>query len=94
MPSDYKLVSGTDGYFPLKEGEQVLLFLTDATGFLDSAKGPAFSIWGAYDGKLFLQPDGVTYANPLPSNNGKLKFGEGKLKITVDELKTKVKDQK
>lgn len=93
VPSDYKIVMGTDGYFPLKEGEQVLLFLTDATGFLESIKGPVFSIWGTYDGKLFLQPDGVTYAFPLPSDNGKLKFGEGKLKITVDELKTKVKNK-
>lgn len=94
IPYDHKVVVGTDGFFPLKEGEQVLLFLTDATGFIKSIEGPVFSIYGTYDGKLFLQPGGVTYARPLPGNTDKLQFGAGTLRITVDELKAKVKNQK
>jgi hypothetical protein len=90
MPSDYKFVQGKDGHFPLKEGEQVLLFLGDATGFIMSIEGPIYCIWGDYDGKLLLMPDGKTYANPLPSENDTIEFGEGTLTITVDELKEKV----
>jgi hypothetical protein len=94
MPSDYQMVTGIDGFFPLKEGEQVLLFLADSTGFIKSIEQQVFGIWGAYDGKLFLQPDGVTYARPLPSNNDKIEFGEDTLKITVDELKEKIGKEK
>lgn len=86
MPSDMKLVAGLDGYFPLKEGEQVLLFLGDETGFIEEIKEPLFGIWGGYDGKLFLQPDGVTYAKPLPAQTDKLQFGEGTFTITADDL--------
>ena len=94
MPSDYQMVTGIDGFFPLKEGEQVLLFLADSTGFIKSNEQQMFGIWGAYDGKLFLQPDGVTYARPLPSKNDQLIFGEGTLKITMDELKEKIGKEK
>ncbi len=94
MPSDYQLVEGIDGYFPLKEGEQALLFLVDASGFINGIDTPMFGIRGAYDGKLFLQPDGATYARPLPSKNDQLIFGEGTLKITVDELKEKIGKEK
>ncbi len=94
MPSDYQMVTGIDGFFPLKEGEQVLLFLADSTGFIKSNEQQMFGIWGAYDGKLFLQPDGVTYARPLPSKNDQLIFGEGTFKITVDELKEKIGKEK
>ena len=89
-PDDKKFVKGLDGHFPLKEGEQVLLFLCDSTGYMKSIEGPAYCIWGDYDGKLFLQPDGVTYSTSLPSENDQLIFGEGTLKITVDELKEKI----
>lgn len=94
MPSDDRFVLGMDGHFPLKEGEQVLLFLGDSTGFIRSIEGPAYGIWGDYDGKLFLQPDGVTYSTTLPSDNDKLIFGEGTFKITVDELKEKIGKEK
>ena len=94
LPSDYKLVTGMDGYFPLNENEQVLLFLGDETGFFENIKEPLYGIWGDYDGKLFLQPDGVTYSTTLPSENDQLIFGEGTLKITVDELKEKIGKEK
>ena len=91
MPPEKKLVMGMDGYFPLQENEQVLLFLGDETGFLKNIKEPLFGIWGAYDGKLFLQPDGLTYSRPMPAQTDKLQFGGETLSITVDELKEKVK---
>ncbi len=94
MPSDGQFVQGMDGHFPLKEGEQVLLFLCDATGFIKSIEGPVYSIWGSYDGKLLLMPDGKTYANPLPSKNDTIEFGEESFKITVDELKEKIGKEK
>ena len=87
VPDDYKIVVGMDGFFPLKEGERVLLFLADSTGFLKSVTERVFGIWGDYDGKLYLQPDGETYARPLPSKTDKLRFGEGTLTITAGELK-------
>ena len=91
MPPDQKLVTGMDGYFPLQENEQVLLFLGDATGFFENIKEPLFGIWGDYDGKLFLQPDGLAYSRPMPAQTDKLQFGGETLSITVDELKEKVK---
>ena len=90
MPSDDRFVLGMDGHFPLKEGEQVLLFLGDTTGYFKSIEGTTYCIWGDYDGKLFLQPDGVTYSTTLSSENDQLIFGEGTFKITVDELKEKI----
>ena len=93
-PDDKKYVYGLDGHFPLKEGEQVLLFLGDSTGYFKSIEGTTYCIWGDYDGKLFLQPDGVTYSTTLPSENDQLIFGEGTLKITVDELKEKIGKEK
>ncbi len=93
-PDDKKYVYGLDGHFPLKEGEQVLLFLGDSTGFIKSIEGPAYGIWGDYDGKLLLMPDGKTYANPLPSENDTIEFGEESFKITVDELKEKIGKEK
>ncbi len=93
-PDDKKYVYGLDGHFPLKEGEQVLLFLGDSTGYFKSIEGTTYCIWGDYDGKLFLQPDGVTYSTTLPSENDQLIFGEGTFKITVDELKEKIGKEK
>ena len=89
-PDDKKYVYGIDGHFPLKEGEQVLLFLGDSTGYFKSIEGTTYCIWGDYDGKLLLMPDGKTYANPLPSENDTIEFGEESFKITVDELKEKI----
>ena len=77
MPANKKLVRGHDGHFPLKEGEQVLLFLGDCTGYFKSIEGTTYCVWGDYDGKLLLMPDGKTYANPLPSKNDTIEFGEG-----------------
>lgn len=91
MPPDQKIIAGMDGYFPLQENEQVLLFLADGTGFIENIKEPLFGIWGDYDGKLFLQPDGLAYSRPMPAQTDKLQFGGETLSITVDELKEKVK---
>jgi len=85
LPDDYKLVTGVDGFFSLKEGEQVLLFLGDESGFLKEVTEPLYSIIGGYDGKLFLQEDG-SYARPLPNETDKLQFGEESLTITSEEL--------
>ena len=87
VPDDYKLVVGMDGFFPLKESDRVLLFLGNGTDFIKSINEKVYGIIGAYDGKLYLQPDGETYARPLPANTDKLRFGEGTLTITAGELK-------
>ncbi|MDP2892704.1 MAG: hypothetical protein Q8O09_06170 [Bacillota bacterium] len=85
LPADYKIVEGTDGYFPMKENEEMLLFVGDTSGFLKDVSEPLYDIMGAYDGKLHLQKDG-SYAKPKPSSTDKHMFGEGTLTITLDEL--------
>lgn len=85
VPDDKEVVTGVDGFFPLKEKEEVLLFVGDSSGFLKEVKEPTYSIWGVYDGKLYLQEDG-SYARPFPSLTDIRIFGEGTLVITIDEL--------
>lgn len=72
-PDSYKVVCGADGFWPMKEGEQVLLFLGDTTGFLKEVDGTLYDIIGDYDGKLYLQSDG-TYSRPSPSETDEYVF--------------------
>jgi hypothetical protein len=85
LPDDQQLVTGVDGFFPFRQGEKVLLFAEDVSGFLEKVDEPLYGVTGGYDGKLFLQ-DGGSYARPLPSQNDKHIFGEKSLCITIDEL--------
>ena len=62
----------------MKEGEQVLLFLGDTTGFLKEIDGTLYGIIGDYDGKLYLQNDG-TYKRPSPSETDEYVFEAGNL---------------
>ncbi len=82
---DKPIVMGSDWYYPLKEGEKVLLFAGDSSGFLKAFDQPLYAVIGDYDGKLFLQDDG-SYAKPLPAETDKHVFGDGSLIITKNEL--------
>ncbi len=82
---DKPIVMGSDWYYPLKEGEKVLLFAGDSSGFLKAFDQPLYAVIGDYDGKLFLQDDG-SYAKPLPAETDKHVFGNGSLFITRNEL--------
>jgi len=96
LPDDYRIVTGYEGYFPLREGDEVLLFLSETTGF----QGELWYVTvDASDGKLYLQESGA-YQQPLPSSTDELKFdteglqggtgapplGGGTLTITIDQL--------
>jgi len=85
LPDDQKIVIGHDGYYPLSEGENVLLFLGDSSGFLEGFEAPLFDIIGATDGKLYLQTDGI-YKRPLPTSTDKYDFTGDTLTISEDEL--------
>ena len=85
LPDDYKLVYGIDGYFALKEGDKVLCFAGDASGFLKNVSEPLYGIIGDYDGKFLLQEDG-SYAKPVPSKTDKFIFNEKLSKITIKDL--------
>ena len=89
LPDEYGIVEGIDGYFPLKTGEQVLLFAGDASGFLKMTDKPLYGIHGDYDGKLYLQDDG-TYARPIPSETDNFVFGKESLVISVNQLKNSI----
>lgn len=86
LPDDYEIVEGSDGYFPLKVGEQILLFAVDASGFFTMTDQPLYGILADYEGKFFLQDDG-TYARPIPSQTDNHVFKKGYWVISVDELK-------
>ena len=85
-PDNYKVVCGIDGFWPMKEGEQVLLFLGDTTGFLKEIDGTLYDIIGDYDGKLYLQSDG-TYRRPSPSETDEYVFDKGNLSADAETLK-------
>ena len=85
-PDHFKVVCGADGFWPMKEGEQVLLFLGDTTGFLKEADGTLYGIIGDYDGKLYLQADG-TYQRPSPSETDAYVFETGALSADAETLK-------
>jgi hypothetical protein len=82
---DKQIVMGTDWFYPMKEGECVLLFAVDATGFLKQVDEPVYAIVGDYDGKLFFQEYGF-YAKPLPSETDKHVFGDDSLIISMSQL--------
>lgn len=82
---DKQIVVGSDWYYPLKEGEKVLLFAGDSSGFLKEFDQPLYAIIGDYDGKLFLLDDG-SYAKPLPAETDKHVYGDNSLVITIKEL--------
>ncbi len=84
-PDHFKVVCGADGFWPMKEGEQVLLFLGDTTGFLKDTDGTLYDIVGNYDGKLYLQPDG-TYQRPSPTETDEYVFDEGTLSADIGTL--------
>lgn len=85
LPDDYSIVEGLDGYYTLKTGEQVLLFVGDVSGFLKTVEGPLYGIHGDTDGKLFLQDNGA-YARPIPSETDTHIFGKDSLVISVNQL--------
>ncbi len=85
-PEDGKVVIGTDGFYPMKEGEAVLLFLGDTTGFLQEVEGTLYGVIGDTDGKLYLQSDG-TYQKPSPSKTDELVFDKDNLTADAESLK-------
>lgn len=85
LPDDYKLVYGFDGYFAMKEGDKVLLFSGDTSGFLKDVSEKLYGVVGSYDGKFLLQADG-SYAKPVPSRTDKLIFNENSSRITIEDL--------
>ncbi len=87
LPDDYQLVIGIDGFYPLKSGESVLLFLGDTSGFLPGVSDPLYDIIGDTDGKLYAQQDG-TYRKASPSQTDHYVFDEGNLTISVEELES------
>ncbi|MBQ6426349.1 MAG: hypothetical protein IJJ92_06110 [Clostridia bacterium] len=84
-PDYFKVVCGADGFWPMKKGEQVLLFLGDTTGFIKDLDGTLYDIIGDYDGKLYLQPDG-TYKRPSPSQTDEYVFDPGNLTANIEAL--------
>lgn len=87
LPSDTKIVIGLDGYYPMKTGEQVLLFAGDTDGFLEKVPTPLLGVMGAFDGKLIKQDDG-SYKKPATCKEDKLTFDKKSLVITIQELDT------
>ena len=85
LPDDYKLVYGFDGYFAMKEGDKVLCFAGDSSGFLKNVSEPLYGVVGSYDGKFLLQADG-SYAKPVPSETDTPVFNEKSSRITIEEL--------
>lgn len=91
LPDDYQIVIGMDGFYPLKQGESVLLFLGDTSGFLPDFNDTLYSVSGDTDGKLYAQEDG-TYKKPSPSQTDNYIFEDGNLTITVAELQSIERD--
>ncbi len=90
MPDDQQLVIGVDGFFPFRQGEKVLLFAQDVSGFLETVDEPLYGITGGWDGKLFKQND-ESYAKPIASNTDKHIFGKESLIINNGDLNTQYK---
>lgn len=86
LPNDYRVVVGTDGYYPLAAEESVLLFLGDTTGFLPNVSGTLYDVIGDTDGKLYAQNDG-SYKKASPSQTDNYVFNADNLSVTVDALK-------
>lgn len=84
-PEDINVVIGIDDYYPMKDGDSVLLFLGDTSGFLQEVDGVLYGMMGDTDGKLYLQSDG-TYKKPVPSKTDKLVFNNESLSADVDML--------
>ncbi len=84
LPHDYNLVIGDDGYVPLQENDEVLLFLESAEGFIKDAEIEQYGVIGVCDGKLYLQEDG-TYLRPVSGETDKLVFTQQSLRIAEDE---------
>ena len=87
LPADFQIVIGLDGYYPLKCGEEVLLFLGDTSGFLPDFNNPLYDVIGDTDGKLYVQENG-SYKKASPSSTDEYIFDDNNLTITVEELKT------
>ncbi len=81
---DEQIVVGIDGYYPFQQGEKVLVFADDISGFLVNVDDTLYGCCGAYGGKLLLQDDG-SYARP-PSETDKDIYKDS-LVITMDDLK-------
>ncbi len=84
-PDEYQVVMGVDGYFPIKQGEKVLIFVGNTSGFLPDFDEPLYDIIGDTDGKLYVQEDG-TYKRADPSQTDDHAFGDNELTITIEDL--------
>ena len=89
-PEDSRIAIRTDGFFPMKAGDSVLLLLGDTTGFLQEADGTVYGITGDYDGRLYLQIDS-TYRKPSPSLTDEPVLEEGNLMVDPETLKELMK---
>ncbi len=87
LSADQEITIGTDGYFPVKDGDVILLFLCDTTGFIKDSTNRIFSILGSYDGKFYLDFDG-NYKRPIPNSEDTISFSEDCLTININDVKS------
>lgn len=85
VSSEKTIVVGTDGHFPLEQGHEVMLFLCDRSGFLETVSTPLYTIVGGYDGKLFKTSE-TSYVRPDSSDTAEYSLDNGTLTIDVSEL--------
>lgn len=94
LPADKKMEIGYEGYYTMKEGQEVLLFVNEASINLEatSIKGfppVSYYILGVSDGKL-IKDDKTKYSRPSklePENGLTITVDKGEsFTITVDEL--------
>jgi hypothetical protein len=100
LPADKKMEIGYDGYYTMKEGQEVLLFVNVASVDPDEALMNGFPpvsyyVLGVSDGKL-LKDDMSKYSRPKkiePENGLSFTTDTGEtMTITVDELSKMKKD--
>jgi hypothetical protein len=84
LSSDTKIAVGIEGYFPMREGEHLLLLASDTSGFLKEGPQELLSVMRTYEGKFILREDG-SYKRPAASKEDKLYFDENSMVITLDE---------
>lgn len=85
------IVEGVNGYFPMSEGNEVLLFLSDTGKFIENIDATQYSIIGTYAGKLYKQDD-QTYTQIAPSQNAQISFAEDGITAALDLIEDYCKE--
>ena len=92
FPEDTVFVCGVDGHFPLKDGQEALLFLVDCTGCLEEFDKPLYGVVRTYDGKFYKMEDGA-YWQVIGNTEGKLVTDSTCWSLTdqdIEDLKKKI----